>query len=347
MKENKTQQTDNSVKAFLDSLLDEEKKKDSFELLKIIEAITGEKGKIWGKSIIGFGKYHYTYASGREGEFLRIGFSPRKQNLTVYIMTGFDNYQDVLTTLGPYKAGKSCLYIKSLKDIHIPSLKKLIKKSYKDIGKEYIQPKMKKIDLKKEFKELYSGKKSPSVVTVPEQKIISIEGKGDPGKSEEYMDAIQTLYPVAYSMKFISKLSYKKDYVVMPLEGLWWADDMSDFISGKRDNWKWKLFIVQPRFITKSIFNTAVKEVEKKKKPVAIKKIAFEKIKEGKSAQIVHVGPYSEEGPTVQKLHDFIESEGGKFTGNSQLHHEIYLGDPRKTAPEKLKTIIRQPFTKK
>ncbi len=347
MKENKTQQTKDSVKAFLENIPDEEKRKDSYELLRIIEEITGEKAKMWGKSIVGFGVYHYTYASGREGDFLRVGFSPRKQNLTLYIIPGYDNYQDILGKIGPYTTGKSCLYIKSLKTIHIPSLKKLIKKGYTDIGTEYVQQKMQKIDLKKEYKELYSAKKEPKVISVPEQKIISITGMGDPGKAKQYMEAVQALYPVAFRIKFNSKLHNKKDYVVMPLEGLWWADDMNDFISGKRDNWKWKLFIVQPQFITQKMFKDALSDVREKKKDIPqLEHLVFEKITEGNAAQIMHIGPYAEEGPTIKKLHDFIALSGGSFTGKKQLHHEIYLGDPRKGAPEKRKTIIRQPFTK-
>lgn len=344
MAEMKTKENNADVVEFLKSVKNETRRRDSLRLLKIMKEVTGEPAKMWGKSIVGFGKYSYKYASGKEGEFLRIGFSPRQQNLTVYIMPGYTNYQDILDNIGPYTKGKSCLYIKDLDKIHIPTLKKLIKEGYKDIGTELKETKIPKANYKKEMKEFYTAAKKPKVVNVPEQRIISIEGKGDPGKSKEYMDAVQTLYPVAFRIKFNAKLNLEKDYVVMPLEGLWWAANMKDFVNQKRDNWKWKMFIVQPSFVTKKMFNDALKALKEKKKELPSEsKLMFEKIKEGKAAQIMHIGPYNEEGPTIQKLHAFIEEEGGKLKG-AQPHHEIYMSDPRKTDPKKLKTILRQPF---
>lgn len=344
MAEIKTKENNADVVKFLKSVKNETRRRDALKLLEIMKEVTGEPAKMWGKSIVGFGKYSYKYASGREGEFMRIGFSPRQQNLTVYIMPGYADYQHILDDIGPYTKGKSCLYIKDLEKTNIPALKKLIKEGYKDIGTELKEKKLPKVDYKKEWKDLYTAKTKPKTVNVPEQKIISIEGKGDPGKSKEYMDAIQTLYPVAFRIKFNAKLSLKKDYVVMPLEGLWWADNMDDFITEKRDNWKWKMFIVQPDFVTKKMFDDALKTLKEKKKELPSgSKLKFEKIKEGKAAQIMHVGPYNEEGPIIEKLHAFIEDEGGKLKG-AQSHHEIYLGDPRKTDPKKLKTILRQPF---
>lgn len=343
----KTKENEKSVIDFLNSIPDEKRKNDSLRLLEIMESVVKEKPKMWGSSIIGFGKYSYEYASGRKGEFMRIGFSPRKSNLTVYVMPGYEEYHELLDRIGPYTKGKSCLYIKDLDAIHVPTLKKLIKKGYKDIGTELVQKKIPKVDYKKEWKELYSAKTDPKTVTVPEQKIISIEGQGDPGKAKEYMDAIETLYPVAYKIKFNSKIDLKKDFVVMPLEGLWWAEDMDDFINEKRDNWKWKMFIVQPDFVTKKMFDNAIKDLNEKKKNLPLKSsLVFEKLKEGLAAQIMHIGPYDEEGPTIEKLHAYIEEEGGTLKG-AQLHHEIYLGDPRKTDLKKLKTILRQPFLKK
>jgi hypothetical protein len=128
----------------------------------------------------------------------------------------------------------------------------------------------------------------------------------------------------------------------MPLEGLWWADDMSRFMES-RDSWKWTSMIMQPDYVTPELFKDAVEQVRKKKAPSSIDKVRFEGYSEGLSAQVMHTGPYSEEGPTVAKLHGFIETKGYARAGK---HHEIYLSDPRKGKPEKMKTIIRQPVRK-
>ncbi len=202
-----------------------------------------------------------------------------------------------------------------------------------------------KLDLKKKYKELYkTPEDKPVFVDVPEFTIVSIEGAGDPNTSEEFKKAVEALYPVVYKIKFASKLVLKKDYAVMPMEGLWWAEDMSKFKQDDKSNWLWKIFIVQPDFITKDMFEDAVEEVREKKNPEFIDRITIEKFKEGKSAQILHLGPYSEEAENIQKVHDFIKENGFSFDGLKQKHHEIYLSDMRRTAPEKLKTIVRQPY---
>ncbi len=205
---------------------------------------------------------------------------------------------------------------------------------------------MAKIDLKKENKELYNpSKKEPSIVDVPEMKFLMIDGEGDPNTSQKYQDAMEALFPVSYKAKFISKKEKSKDYVVMPLEGLWWVNDVENFNIEDKNNWKWTVMIRQPNFITKSMINAAREEVEKKKNPAALSKIRFESLHEGLSAQIMHIGPYAEEGPTVEKLHAFIEEKGYQFDGSNsgEKHHEIYISDMRRTKPERLKTIIRQP----
>ncbi len=195
-----------------------------------------------------------------------------------------------------------------------------------------------KLDLKKQYKELYSTSKStPSLVEVPQQKILAIDGKGDPNTAVSYQQAVETLFPLAYKMKFLAKKELERDYVVMPLEGLWWAEKMSDFTEGKRDNWLWKSFIVQPDFITEKLFAKAVAEVKKKKDPPALDKLCLETLHEGKSVQILHVGPYSDEGPTIEKLHTFAREHGHSFDGHVQKHHEIYLSDMRRVARENLK----------
>lgn len=205
---------------------------------------------------------------------------------------------------------------------------------------------MPKIDLKKEYKELYSAStKNAKMVEVPEMNYLMIDGEGDPNTSLEYQEAMEALFPVSFKVKFISKKEKSQDYVVMPLEGLWWVDNMEDFNVEDKSNWKWTAMILQPDFITKTMIQQAIEEVKAKKNPQALSKIRFEIFKEGLAAQIMHLGPYSEEGPTVATLHDFIEKEGYEFDGNMvlQRHHEIYLSDVRRSKPENLKTIIRQP----
>lgn len=135
----KTKKRKASVAKFLNGIKDEQKRKDAKEINKIIKEVTGEKPVMWGSSIVGYGTYHYKYASGREGDWMITGFSPRAQNLTIYIMPGyqFPRYKALLKDLGPHKLGKSCLYIKRLSDVHIPTLKRLIKTGYQDMRKRY------------------------------------------------------------------------------------------------------------------------------------------------------------------------------------------------------------------
>lgn len=204
---------------------------------------------------------------------------------------------------------------------------------------------MEKLDYKKQLKEFYQAKLGkPVVVTIPKMNFIMIDGSGDPNTSQEYIDAIQTLYPVAYTIKFTCKNSYEKDFGVMPLEGLWWTEDMKDFSPNDKSNWLWTAMIMQPDIVTEEIYNEAVKKVNKKKALKSINKIRFANYDEGRAAQIMYIGPYSEEGQTIADLHRFINEQGGKLSSTTKHHHEIYLGDPRRTDPAKLKTIIRQPF---
>lgn len=203
-----------------------------------------------------------------------------------------------------------------------------------------------KIDFKKSMKEFYQPSVNEvSLIEVPEMQFLMIDGMGSPGDSQEYLDALAALYPVVFKTKFLSK-EKGKDYVVPPLEGLWWADDMKDFTEGNREQWKWTMMIMQPDWITQETINEAVESTIEKKPELKdiISKLRLEKYKEGKAAQIMHIGPYSEEGPTIEKIHKFIESNGGTFDGHNQKHHEIYLSDPRKAKPENMKTVIRQPF---
>ncbi len=202
---------------------------------------------------------------------------------------------------------------------------------------------MKKIDYKKQLKHLYGpSAKQVEAVEVPQMNFLMIDGKGDPNTAKSFSDAVEALYPVAYTLKFmVKKGAMGIDYGVLPLEGLWWADDMSAFSTGNKDAWKWTLMIMQPEFITSDMANEAIEEVARKKKPIALPLLRFEAFKEGRSAQILHIGPFAEEGPAIAKVHAFIEASGARMTGK---HHEIYLSDMRRTAPEKWKTIIRQPL---
>ncbi len=158
-------------------------------------------------------------------------------------------------------------------------------------------------------------------------------------------DAVEALFTVSYTLKFmIKKGNQAVDYDVMPLEGLWWADDMNDFVAGNKNLWKWTAMIMQPKFVNEALFREAVERAKKKKNLPALPKLRFECFHEGLSAQILHVGPYSAEKATVEKIHAFVKENGGELTGK---HHEIYLNNPGKVAPEKLKTIVRQPMKKK
>ncbi|MFX0196334.1 MAG: GyrI-like domain-containing protein [Candidatus Hodarchaeota archaeon] len=204
----------------------------------------------------------------------------------------------------------------------------------------------KKVDFKKTLKELYQPSANEVVtVYVPEMQFLMIDGMGSPGEAQEYLDALAVLFPVAFKTKFLSKAK-GKDYVVPPLEGLWWADNMNDFTSGNRDKWKWTSMIMQPDWITRKMIDDAINITKENKPdiPVAISKLRLEKYHEGKCAHILHIGPYSEERPTIGKIHKYIKEQGGTIDGHKQKHHEIYLNDPNRVKPEKLKTIIRQPF---
>ena len=203
---------------------------------------------------------------------------------------------------------------------------------------------MDKVDYKKELKHLY--KPSPLKIEfrdIPEMNFLMIDGTGDPNTSLDYKEAIEALFTLSYTLKFmIKKGELGIDYGVMPLEGLWWVDDMSKFDQNKKEDWKWTAMIMQPEVVTNELVVSATEEVRKKKNPKALSLIRFEAFTEGKAAQTLHIGPFSEEGPTIKKVHDFIIDNGYKLSGK---HHEIYLSDIRRATPEKWKTIVRQTYT--
>jgi hypothetical protein len=201
---------------------------------------------------------------------------------------------------------------------------------------------MEKIDFKKKFKDLYNPpSKEVLEVVVPAMNYLMVDGKGDPNKSAEFQEAIQALYPLAYAIKFYFKKNKNVDYGVMPLEGLWWSENMDDFVTGNRDNWQWTLMIMQPDFVTKEIFEENLAQVKKKKDIPALPKIRFGEYHEGQSAQIMHIGSFSAEGPNIARLHEFIKSQD---SAPSSKHHEIYLSDFRRVNPKKMKTVLRQPY---
>jgi hypothetical protein len=202
---------------------------------------------------------------------------------------------------------------------------------------------MSKIDFKKELKHLYAPKKKFEIVEVPPMQFLSVDGTGDPGEQNpQYMNALGALYPMSYKLKFASKLQLGKDYVVPPLEGLWWAEDMNTaYVENNREEWIWRMLMMVPDWITQEMFEEARELVGKKDAPVALDKVKFGTFDEGLSVQIMHIGPYADEAPTIAKLHqEFIPENGLVETGH---HHEIYLSDPRRVAPEKLRTVLRQP----
>jgi len=204
---------------------------------------------------------------------------------------------------------------------------------------------MAKVDFKKELKYLYrpSAKKF-AVVDVPPMNFLMVDGHGDPNTAQEYQAAVEALYALAYKLKFMSKNELARDYVVPPLEGLWWAEDMNTFITREKGAWDWTMMIMQPEWITAALFEETRQQVAKAKNLPALAKIRLERYHEGLAVQIMHLGSYDDEGPTLAKLHqEFLPQNGYSEAGK---HHEIYLSDPRRVAPEKLKTVLRQPVKK-
>lgn len=200
---------------------------------------------------------------------------------------------------------------------------------------------MEKIDFKKVLKPLYSPPTGEfAVIEVPTMQFVKLDGEGDPNESPSYTSAVEWLYSVSYAMKFAAKGKLGKDYVVPPLEGLWWAADPTSFVRRDKDQWHWTLMIMVPDMIDREIFRGAVAKASKKLGQ-APEGLRIEAYAEGLSLQTLHIGSYDDEGPVLARLHDEVMPDKGmNFNGP---HHEIYLGDPRKTEPSKLRTILRQP----
>jgi len=204
---------------------------------------------------------------------------------------------------------------------------------------------MAKIDYKKELKHLYHpSTKKIELVKVPAMRFLMIDGEGDPNTSPAFQEAVEALYSLSYALKFmVKKGTIGIDYGVMPLEGLWWAEDMAAFSVEDKTGWQWTLMIMQPDFITSEMVDEAIRQVKVKKNPAALPRVRFAPYEEGEAVQTLHIGPFSEEGPTVERVHTFIDEEGLRRLGK---HHEIYLSDIRRAAPEKWKTVIRQPVSR-
>ena len=205
---------------------------------------------------------------------------------------------------------------------------------------------MDKIDFKKTEKHLYRPThKDFGVLDVPTMQYLMVDGHGTPGNLA-YQQALEALYSVSYKLKFSSKTDLGRDYTVLPLEGLWWAEDMSTFtINRDKSQWDWTMMIRQPDWITDEMVQSVTAVVAKQKELPALEKLRFESYEEGLSVQIMHIGSYDDEGPTLEKLHrQFMPENNYEFNGK---HHEIYLSDPRRVAPEKLKTVLRQPVKSK
>ncbi len=203
-------------------------------------------------------------------------------------------------------------------------------------------------DFKKEFKEFYAPKDKPSLVNVPSMNYLAVRGKGNPNDAQgAYKNALEMLYGVAYTLKMSYKSNYQIQgffpYVVPPLEGFWWQEGVRGVDYSKMDDFCWISLIRLPDFITKANFDWAVDTATKKKKR-DYSQVEFFPYEEGLCVQCLHVGPFAEEPVTVELMHQFVEQQGYEINlSESRHHHEIYLSDPRKTAPEKLRTVIRHP----
>lgn len=197
-----------------------------------------------------------------------------------------------------------------------------------------------KRDLKKELKALYSPPATEvREVDVPAMPYLMIDGQGDPNLAKDYQEAVEALFAVAYALKFFLKKEHGLDYTVMPLEGLWWSDEGA-FDVRRKSALRWTALIAQPEQVTAELFRRVLPEVQKKKPLPALARVHWEVLAEGRCVQIMHVGPYSEEPATIDRLHRHAQAKNYALTGR---HHEIYLSDPRKTAPDKVKTVLRQP----
>ena len=203
---------------------------------------------------------------------------------------------------------------------------------------------MAKKDLPEPLRALYfPSAKEPVFVDVPAMQFAMVDGEGAPDTSREFAEAIGALYGVAYTIKFAAKKAGIPDVLVMPLEGLFWTKPGDSFPPADAGDWHWTLMLFEPPTVTRKLFDESVGQLRERKNPPGLSRVRLERFREGRAAQILHVGPYSAEASTIERLHAFIRQSGYRLAGK---HHEIYMGDPRRSAPEKLKTVIRQPASR-
>ena len=197
-----------------------------------------------------------------------------------------------------------------------------------------------KIDIKKQYRQLFAPKREAHLVEVPQFRYLMIDGEGSP-QGEAFQDAIGALYSTAYTTKFRLKAAGRADFVVPPLEALWWADDESAFDENRRDEWQWTLMLIQPDHVSEEDIADGLGELDKKGKTTAAhRNMRTEQLEECRAVQCLYVGPYNSMGGAISKMQAFAESKGLELAGK---HHDVYLSDPRRTAPEKLKTVLRRP----
>lgn len=199
-----------------------------------------------------------------------------------------------------------------------------------------------KIDLKKTIATYRAPRGGFEIVEVPELRYLMLDGHGDPNTSPAFAEALETLYPVAYTLRFASKRELGRDYVVPPLEGLWWAENMAAFTSARdKSRWDWTLMLLVPEWIGDELVSSAVERVAAKSSPARLADLRVETLGEGRAVQTLHVGSFDAEAEVLERMHhEFIPAHGLRMTGR---HHEIYLSDTRRVAPEKQRTILRQP----
>lgn len=187
--------------------------------------------------------------------------------------------------------------------------------------------------------------REPQIITIPPLNFLMIDGHGDPNTDPSYPTAVSALYTLSYTLKFDLKKEGCPELKVFPLEGLWWAKDLNTFQTGEKSAWDWTMMIAQPDWITREQIDQTIAKTAANAKvsKEVLGKVRFEMNNEGLSVQMLHIGPYSTEGPNIARMHAFVIDQGYELRGK---HHEIYLGDPNRSAPEKLKTIIRQPILK-
>lgn len=199
-----------------------------------------------------------------------------------------------------------------------------------------------KIDFKKTIDSYQAKRDEFRIVDVPDMRYLMIDGHGDPNTSPAFPEALEALYPLAYKLKFASKRDLGRDYVVPPLEALWWADDMDSFtVFRDKSQWYWTMMLMVPQWADRAMFDAAVEKVVSGSAPARLSDVRLERLSEGRCVQTLHIGSFDDEAGVLERLHnEFIPLQGFRMAGK---HHEIYLSDFRKVAPQKLRTILRQP----